>query len=260
MVLSLMACADGRDRFLFGGYVADDGGRGDAGLDAGGHTPGVCKLSECPVPDTGVACCTPTAQCGMDTTGLGLNCVPLPGDTYASDRVCTLAECPTPTIGTACCTPFAQCGFDPFGTGLTCFAYPAPPPDAGTPQPACDLTTCPEPDGGGPAACCLANGQCGVDTLGIGICFAPAPPAPAPAPAPTPVTGPPDDPSITGECPSYLGAFGPVWGCCSDYGVCGTFQAGACLLPVGTQIPVSLPTDEDGGAGISYPLCTPPKK
>lgn len=259
----LLACGEGRSLFQGRRYPSDaavDGSKPaskDAGLKAG-----VCQLSKCPTPAMGLACCMPNAQCGMDTTGLGLNCVPLPGQTYASDSVCVLNECPTPTVGTRCCTPFAQCGFDPLGTGQFCFAFPVSNADAGTAQPTCDLTKCPEVDDGGPAACCLANGNCGFDSLGVGVCIAPsaALPPDMTSTAQPPATRPPDDPSITGECPSYLDTTGPVWGCCSDYGVCGTFDLGTCLLPAGTEIPVALPTDEDGGAKHAYPLCVPPKK
>ncbi len=260
--LALFSCGEGRNAFRASrdGFDAGVGAPRlrDAAVDAAMDAtmkPGVCELSKCPVPDAGLACCTPNAQCGMDPTGLGLNCVPLPGQ-ISTDAVCVLAECPTPTVGNACCTPFAQCGVDPFGTGQICFANP-PATDAGAPQPTCDLTKCPEDDAGA-TVCCLADGSCGVDSLGIGVCF--APPPSSTDTNPPPVTGPPDDPSITGECPSYLGAFGPVWGCCSDYGVCGTFDTGTCLLPIGTQIPVVLPSDEDGGDGHAYPLCVPPQR
>jgi hypothetical protein len=262
VLLSVWACGEGNHSYR-SGRIEDDGGMDAAALvDATTfkQTPGVCKLSKCPVPDTGIACCTPQAECGMDPTGLGLNCVPLPGSTSSAEAVCTLKDCPKPTSGDACCTPFAECGFDPFGNGIFCFANPASTADAGMSQPACDLTKCPEVDDGGAAACCLSDGTCGVDTFGVGVCFAP-PPATGPTqPEPPVSTTPPNDPSITGECPSYLDVTGPVWGCCSDYGVCGTFAADACLIPIGSEIPVVLPTDEDGGKGHAYPLCVPPKK
>jgi hypothetical protein len=69
-------------------------------------------------------------------------------------------------------------------------------------------------------------------------------------------TDPPNDPSVTGECPSYLGGNNiPVWGCCSKFGVCGTFLYDMCFLPFGTQLPV--PSNSDQDAGIPG-LCTPP--
>jgi hypothetical protein len=232
--------------------------------DAGEQEPGVCRLADCPQPDMGIACCTPSAECGMDPTGIGLACVPNPD--VGSNRECVLDECPTPVIGNACCTPFAECGLDPFGTGVACFAYPPTiNVDAGVID-VCDPTECPDPETGG-FGCCLPNGECGVDPLGINLCF--APPVPLPPleidagfelpplqPLPPISTEPPDDPSITGECPSFLGFFGPVWGCCSDFGVCGTFAFDQCLIPVGTVIPVS--SDEDAGTSSGYPLCTPP--
>jgi hypothetical protein len=239
-----VGCGDD-DSDLFAGQ---DGGQYD------GSEPGVCKLSECPSPPMGVACCTPTAQCGMDPLGLGLNCAPLPGEPL-SDNVCVLADCPTPVVGTPCCTPFGSCGNDPYATGQVCFANPPPvnlpplpTPDASV-EPICPLDDCPVPEVG--AACCLPTGECGVDPFGIGFCFPPPPEVdedasvpefptfPEPEPLPPPMTEPPDDPSITGECPSFLGFFGPIWGCCSDFGVCGTFASGECLLPAGTQIPAS---------------------
>jgi hypothetical protein len=235
--------------------------RGNDGVDAAvpikdaGDVANVCDLSKCPKPEMGIACCTPLAQCGMDPTGVGLACVANPGSS-ASELVCELKDCPRPTTGIACCTPFAQCGSDPFSSGLICFANPpissGPITDAGQ----CDETECPVTEGG-PDACCQTNGECGVDTLGIGVCFAPPPEFDAAVP---PIdTTPPKHRTVTGECPSFLGTFGPVWGCCSDYGVCGTFSSGSCLLPVGTQIPVIDP-DEDAGM-LEYPRCTPrPKK
>jgi hypothetical protein len=217
----------------------------------------VCKLAECPRPGFGLACCTPNAECGMDPSGLGLLCVPNPD--VVSNRVCELAACPTPVIGNACCTPFAQCGFDPIGNGLSCFSFPpAINIDAGLPPVTCDPNECPDPESGG-FGCCLPNGECGVDPFGINWCF-PKVPVIDGGTAPTlpPIsTRPPDDPSVTGECPSFLGFFGPVWGCCSDFGVCGTFAFDECLIPVGTPLPVSRP-DEDAGQSGGYPLCTPP--
>jgi hypothetical protein len=364
-------------------FVAcDDAPTTKSGLDAGvdsavavtPHTPGVCKLSECPTPKTGIACCTPDADCGNDPTGIGISCTPN-ADVLAK-RECVLADCPKPALGTACCSPLGTCGWDPFGAGTLCIANGppivipeggvpplcdlskcdqtdggpkaccqangqcgvdslgiglcfAPPPTCdlepcktengpkaccqlngkcgvdtlgvgicfAPPAPLCDLSKCPAPADGGPKPCCQINGQCGVDTLGIGICFAPPPkatcdlktckaveglkpcclpngecgtdslgiglcfppPPTLPDGGPVPVvTGPPKDPSVDGQCPSYLGAFGPVWGCCSDYGVCGTFSANQCLLALGTPLPVG-PKPE---AGVSEPFlrCNPPTK
>jgi hypothetical protein len=333
------------------------------------RTPRVCTLSKCPKPDTGIACCTPNAHCGIDPTGLGLACQPNPDD--LSGLECVLDECPTPSIGTKCCSPLASCGWDPFGNGFLCLPNGAPLdlPDGG---PLCNLRSCPFPDGsdppccqfngecgvdpglgfcmppplcnvaacpdpaGGYASCCLANGECGVDVFGIGLCFPPPaqfcdldecptpegganacclangqcgvdvfnngscfPPPPEPTcdldqcplstdgsracclpngqcgqdslgiglcfvppPAPgdggAPVTGPPDDPSITGECPSFIGVFGPIWGCCSDFGVCGTFASDACLLPVGTQFPAGPPPPPEAGVSEPFLRCNPP--
>jgi len=266
VLVSLWACSEGQHSYRSGRDL-DDGGAFDASAKADAakpfvQTPGVCRLSKCPAPPDGmgIACCTSTAECGMDPTGLGLACVPLPGSVSASEAVCTLKDCPKPTTGDACCTPFAECGFDPFSSGLFCFANPASSPDAGTNmsnQPSCDLTKCPAVDDGGAAACCLADGSCGFDTFGVGVCFAPSGGTTTEPPV---STTPPSDPSITGECPSYLDVTGPVWGCCSVFGVCGTFEAEECLIPIGTEIPVVLPTDEDGGPSHAYPLCGPPKK
>jgi hypothetical protein len=240
---------DTDDRFI------DETKLPDAGKDASQQQEdNVCQLSKCPKPDTGLACCTPLAQCGHDPSGSGLSCVPNSGGN-ASDLICKLADCPVPTVGIACCTPFAQCGFDPFSSGLACFSNP---PDVTANNndggPLCDLDACPAADGG-PAACCQQNGKCGVDSWGIGVCFAPPPPATDAAIS----SEPPDDPSVTGECPSYLGALGPIWGCCSDFGVCGTFANDSCLLPVGTPIPVPADDDEDAGP-LTFPRCTPPAK
>ena len=255
-LLLLAACGDDDGQaFRFGRGL--DAGTQDASADASKsqqHATGVCELDKCPAPDMGVACCSPLAQCGFDPTGLGLSCVPNPGE--ASGRVCELSECPIPSVGTACCTPQAQCGFDPFGTGLFCFAFPAPVNvDAGAP--ACDLSSCPQKDGG-PAACCQDNGECGEDTLGIGLCLPPATETDAGQQV---MSGPPDDPSLTGECPSFIDFLGnPVWGCCSQYSVCGTFAFGECLLPVGTEIPVGPAPDDDAGVTESFLRCTPPAK
>jgi hypothetical protein len=338
------------------------------------QTPGVCELAKCPKPEAGIACCTPDAHCGNDPSGLGLTCQS--NTETGSTSVCVLKDCPTPAIGQACCTPTALCGWDPFATGLLCLANAQinVPTDGGVPVPLCDLASCPRSDGG-PAPCCQTNGQCGVDTLGTGLCFAPPncdltqcpatfeggpraccqtngecgidtfnvglcfpPPtalcdlakcpmadggakacclqtgqcgvdtlglglcfAPAstgcelakcpkgaggvtacclpngecgvdslgigicfaaqPTAAdggPLPGTEPPDDPSITGECPSFIGMYGPIWGCCSAYGVCGEFASNQCLLPAGTQVPTGPPPGKDSGVTESFLRCTPP--
>jgi len=210
----------------------------DAGL-----VMGVCDLSKCPMPETGSACCTPTALCGTDTTGIGV-CVANPGQELP---ICTLADCEVPPVGDPCCLPNGRCGRDPWANGLQCFANPPEVRvDAG--EPLCDLASCPSPEEG--IACCLASGNCGVDVLALGFCAKPVDGGTGIS------TDPPDDPSVTGECPSYLGANNvPVWGCCSKFGVCGTFLYDSCLLAFGTQIPVPANSDED--AGIPG-LCTPP--
>lgn len=210
----------------------------DAGL-----VTGVCDLSKCPTPTTGVACCTPSALCGADTTGFGV-CVANPGQALP---ICELATCEVPPVGEACCLPNGRCGRDPWATGGQCFANP-PKVNGDAGGPLCDLASCPSPEDG--IACCLASGNCGVDVLGLGFCAKPV------DGGVTMSTDPPDDPSITGECPSYLGAGNvPVWGCCSTFGVCGTFLYETCLLPPNTQIPV--PADRDEDSGIRG-LCTPP--
>lgn len=211
--------------------------------------PGVCPLAECPRPFIGVACCTPLAQCGTDLLGLGLACIANPGEPVSN--VCDLNECPEPPFGISCCTPIGRCGTDLYGTGLTC--YPNAPPVRGSDGGLlCDLTECPIPNAG--YACCTIDGRCGTDLYGWGQCL-PNPVVPDGG-YPVPSNEVPDDPSVTGECPSFLGLLGPIWGCCSDYGVCGTFQYGQCLLPLGTPLPVG-PTDEDSGDPT---LCTPPAK
>lgn len=246
LLLMLAACGDDDDDLK-------PSKQRDSGADE--HEPGVCKLADCPEPAMGNACCTPLAQCGFDPSGLGLNCVPNPGQPL-SDRECRLDDCPTPVVGSACCTPLAECGFDPFASGLICFGYPqpAPPlPDAGAPT--CEVSSCDQPPTG--LACCLPNGECGVDPFGINLCFAPPPPLSDGGFLPPPSTTPPDDPSVDGQCPSYLGAFGPVWGCCSEYGVCGTFAADTCLLPIGAPLPVD-PNDADAGVPAPFLRCSPP--
>jgi hypothetical protein len=221
---------------------------------------GVCELSDCPRPEVGLACCTPLAQCGTDPSGLGLTCVPNAGGA-ASELVCNLSDCAEPTVGIACCTPFAQCGFDPFSSGLWCFANPADVNVDGMDAAVCNLDECPAADGG-PAACCLPNGECGVDSWGIGVCFAP-PPEPIDASFTLPDAAmpdydsvKPDHPSIDPSCGGYIAPTGPVWGCCTTFGVCGTFLQGTCQLPVGTVIS-GTPLEDDAGEPI-FPYCTPP--
>ena len=101
-------------------------------------------------------------------------------------------------------------------------------------------------------SCCTNDKACGYDPTGAGLCWA----NPADAAVPEIDTSVPDDPSVRNSytadgiaCPSYLGAVGPIWGCCSDYGICGTWAYDACLLPIGTQLPVRAapPQDEDAG-------------
>ena len=215
--------------------------------------PGVCDLSACPVPKVGVPCCTPLAQCGYDDTGTGLSCTPNSGQ--PGFGVCELDKCPQPTVGTACCTPYATCGFDPFSSGLVCFGYPVALPEVDAGPAMCDPFTCPQPDIG--YACCVSSDECGVDPFGIGLCFPTNIPVEDAGPAPPIVTEPPDDPSVDGQCPSYWDVTGPVWGCCSDFGVCGTFAADTCLLDVGTPLPI----DPDSDAGLDGVLrCTPPER
>lgn len=313
--------------------------KSDGGSNTPTPTPGVCKPLECPKPATGIACCTPNADCGMDPTGVGLTC--LPNADSASSRECRRddngkissdgKDCPLPLVGTACCTALGGCGWDPFASGYVCFANPPPV------NPTCDITQCPHPDGGA-APCCLPNGKCGTDALGIGICFPPPLPAPPPTcnidectadtgslkacclpnghcgvdtlgigicfpppPGPTcdvakcpkdpsgykscclpngncgvdtlqigacflpPLPPPdytkvPDDPSITGECPSFIGAFGyPVWGCCQrigNYGMCGQFQGNSCLIA--GQFPTGPAPKADSGIVEPFLRCTPP--
>ncbi len=248
----------------------------------------VCVEKDCPTPKNGYKCCTPAAECGTDPYGNGVFCFPNPATNVDAGPPCDVDKCPTTKGGpAACCQLNNKCGVDTLGIGL-CFAPPTP---------LCDLSSCPSTDGG-PAPCCLANGQgCGFDTLGIGVCFAPPPktcdlkkckgdgdikacclpngacgldslgigfcfPPPPPVvdagPPVQTVTGPPDDPSVNGECPSYLGLVGPIWGCCSGYGVCGTFTDGECLLPLGAQLPVGPAPKADSGKTEPFLRCTPP--
>jgi hypothetical protein len=53
--------------------------------------------------------------------------------------------------------------------------------------------------------------------------------------------------------------FGPVWGCCSEFGVCGTFDFGQCLLAVGTVLPFDA-NESDGGPTDGSQRCKPPKR
>jgi len=293
---------------LLPAVACDDAAPPAAGAGTGGAAstlpPGVCNPSLCPKPMTGIPCCTPDADCGMDPTGAGFTCLPNPSS--PSTRECKRVpadggdkifaggtECKPQIIGSACCTALGGCGWDPFGSGLICFANP---PKI---NPLCDVTKCPPVADGGPPACCLPNGKCGVDTLNIGICFPPPPPAPAPTcdistcpevndgglkscclpngqcgtdtlgigvcflPPLPPVTYTqvPNDPSITGECPSYIGLFGPLWGCCArvgKFGVCGQFQGNSCFLNPGSQIPTGPAPAADSGKVENFLRCTPP--
>jgi hypothetical protein len=246
-------------------------------LDAGA----ACDVAQCPRMDGGPApCCQINGQCGFDTLGNG-TCSPPPN--------CDLNKCPPGTEGgpRACCQLNGECGVDTFNLGI-CF----PPP-----QPLCDLESCPKADGGA-RACCLQNGQCGVDTLGIGLCSAPsamtcnlsqcpksaaglrsccmpngdcgfdslgigicfAPTTTSSDAGAAPVVGPPNDPSITSQCPSFIGLNGPIWGCCSTFGVCGEFASNQCLLPQGTQIPPGPPPPPDSGITETFVRCTPPAR
>ncbi len=223
----------------------DDGNNAspDSGVDRdSGKVDGVCNPAECPTPINGVACCLPDARCGSDP-GFGM-CIANSDQPPAN--TCDLDECDVPPTGVACCLSNGKCGRDPWELGV---CFPNPPrqnEDAGGPT--CDLSECDSPDEG--IACCMPSGRCGVDLLGLGFC------ALATDGGVTDPTEPPNDPSITGECPSYLGAGNiPVWGCCSRFGVCGTFAYDMCLLAPGTQIPV--PANDGEDAGIPG-LCTPP--
>ena len=245
LLVMLAACGDD-----------DDDLRQSPHRDAGtvDQTPGVCKLSDCPVPEMGVACCTPNAQCGYDPTELGLVCVANSGEAL-SDRECVLADCAEPLVGKACCTPYAECGFDPFESGLFCFPFPPDIPEFDSGVAVCDVSTCPAPEGG--FACCQETGECGVDPFGVGVCY-PEPEATDGGIVLEPIsTTPPDDPSVDGQCPSFLGLYGPVWGCCSEFGVCGTFVTDSCLIPIGS--PIGLDPDEDAGlAALGVMTCNPP--
>lgn len=241
---TLIGCGDDDDESL----SANEDDR-DTGVDE--PNDGVCDPSQCPEPDEGIPCCAPNGSCGSDPSGLGLVCVANTGE----GNVCVLEDCPEPTVGNACCTPFGTCGFDPFETNVFCIANPPlleepPPVDANV----CDPAECEAPQVG--VACCLNNGDCGIDPFEVGFCF---PPAPEGDGGPTNIDlTPPDDPSVDGQCPSYVGVTGePVWGCCSNFGVCGTFAGETCFLPAGTEIPLT--TDEDGGQLNGALLCSPPR-
>jgi hypothetical protein len=250
-------------------------------LPDGGAPAPVCDPAACPTSDGGAAaCCQANGQCGVDTLGTGV-CFPPPN--------CDLTKCPTTFEGgpRACCQTNGECGIDIFNIGL-CFAPPTalcdlakcPVTDGGAkacclsngqcgvdtlglglcslpPATTCDLAACPR-SASGVLACCLPNGDCGFDSLGIGICFAPA--ATGADGGPAPISEPPNDPSITGECPSFIGVSGPIWGCCSGYGVCGQFASNQCFLPVGTQIPTGPPPAADSGVTEAFLRCTPPAK
>ncbi len=247
LTLGVWACGDDEDDAFEG-----EGNRFHSG------TPGVCDLPSCPAPPFGVACCTPLAQCGWDPLGLGTNCAPNPGAPL-SDRVCSLDACPEPPVGIQCCTPFGLCGTDPFATGQSCFPNP-PPVNIAPPEPVdaaafitCDVDACEESELG--PSCCLPDGECGVDTLGVGFCFPRPPEIDASIPQNPISTDPPNDATVDGQCPSFIGFFGPIWGCCSPFGACGTFEAGQCLLPVGTPVPLS--SAPDGGIPPNVIPCDP---
>lgn len=211
-----------------------------------------CAIDECPLPDVGFVCCTNDDQCGVDPNGLGV-CWPNPEpvDAAVPEPTCPIADCPLPVFGFSCCTNDGECGVDPNGLGV---CYP-PPEDAGMPEPTCDIDACPVPEVG--LVCCTNDGGCGVDPNGLGVCYPPVEDAGVP---PEPDFSPPDDPSITGECPSYLGPANlPIWGCCSGFGVCGTWNYDACLLPVGTQLPVGPPPPVDAGIQEPFLRCEPPQ-
>jgi hypothetical protein len=215
---------------------------------------GKCEAATCPEPDMGIACCAPNGACGSDPSGLGLVCIANAGE----GNVCVLDDCPLPSVGNACCTPFGTCGLDPFESGIFCFANPpfvdGPPPDAGT---VCDPTACATPEVGSP--CCMPSGACGADPFEIGLCF-PIPEEEDAGALPPVTFDPPDDPSVDGQCPSYIDEFGfPVWGCCSGFSVCGAYVEGTCFLPEGTLIPFGDQIDEDAGVFLGSILCDPPE-
>jgi len=242
---TLLGCGDDDDDVL----RANDDDDNDAAVDV--PNDGICDLAACPEPDMGIACCAPNGACGNDPTGVGLVCVANAGE----GNVCILEECDEPSVGSACCTPFGTCGFDPFDSNIFCFANPPlleepPPTDAEVVS--CDPDECPDPEVGLP--CCLPTGLCGVDPFSIGFCFGPPVEIDGGVPPVISIT-PPDDPSVDDQCPSYIGLAGePVWGCCSQFDVCGTFISETCFLPAGTPITSS----EDAGALAGVLRCDSP--
>ena len=246
---TLIGCGDDDDSTLSGNEEDDR----DSAVDTPGD--GICDPSACPEPDMGIACCAPNGACGSDPTGIGLVCVANAGE----GNVCVLEDCPEPTVGDACCTPFGTCGIDPFETSIICFANPPvipDPPAADAEVPTCDIDECEVPEIGLP--CCMSNGRCGVDTFEIGWCLPPPVEVDGGRPPDISVT-PPDDPSVDGQCPSFIGLAGaPVWGCCSPFGVCGTFAGETCVLPAGTPIPAL--SDVDAGELEGVLLCNPPPR
>ncbi len=249
----------------------------------------VCTVKECPKPGFGNPCCTPLGDCGWDPFMNGVFCLQTPPPIDAPAKpLCDLSKCPEPPAGVkACCQLNGECGLDSLGIGL-CFPPPAPlcdlekcphkegGPDAccllngkcgqdtlgigfcfpNPPEATCDLSKCEKPPNG-IKACCQPDGQCGWDTLNLGICFPPTPPAPDAGPPPPPQTTPPDDPSIDRSCPSYMGIFGPQWGCCSPWGICGQFVGGQCTVALGSQIPNGPPPPPEAGVHEPFQRCTP---
>jgi len=246
---TLLGCGDDDDSTLAANEHDDD----DAAVDV--PNDGICDLAACPEPDMGIACCAPNGACGSDPTGIGLVCMANSGE----GNVCELDECPQLSVGNACCTPFGTCGVDPFKTNIFCFANPPlveEPPPADAEVPSCDPADCDVPQVG--LACCMTNGRCGVDTFEIGWCLPPPVEVDGGTPPDISVT-PPDDPSVDGQCPSFIGLAGePVWGCCSDFAVCGTFAGETCFLPAGTPIPAL--SDVDAGELEGVLLCNPPPR
>ncbi|HEX7478705.1 MAG TPA: hypothetical protein VF331_12925 [Polyangiales bacterium] len=267
-LVAAVGCDDGVQRHFrpvlysdAGTYHSGDGA--DAGAGAGAafdaaQLPGVCELDKCPKPDVGIACCTPDAVCGTDQTSTGALCVANAG--ARKNKICALAECPLPDVGNACCMSNGDCGRDPLGTGALCFANP-PKVNIDGGAPLCNPKKCAQPQVG--SACCTAFGQCGADTTGTGyFCIAPQGTLPMTEndAGSTPIsTTPPKDPTVDGQCPSYIGVGGvPSWGCCSKFGMCGIFAANTCLLPAGTSIPLDPYAREDDG-GLAPGRCIPKK-